>query len=204
MKKGIIVLLIAVLVSGFAFAKFSGNAGVRFDADLKDKWFITSNASSLDFSFTFASEEVKLIGEEDIHVEVEASAKFILGSRVDGGKGIFIDAGTVDEGNGIGAVIKLDTAKIVGKNWYVDVTGTQDAYDYAKAAVLKIKSKEVKDDFGNFKEWDDQAASYVSSYDAVDGITVGLPGIPADEHQSLLQLRICVSGSFEDTLPLLR
>jgi len=178
MKKGIIVLLIAVLVSGFAFASLTGNAGIIYEAAFdKDNFaFITENKKSLSFSFTFASESVEIAGDEDVHVEVAASAKFILGSRVDGGKGIFIDDGTVDEGNGIGAVIKLDTAKIVGKNWYVDVTGTQDAYDYAKAAVLTIKSKEVKDDFGNFKKLDNQAASYVSSYDAIDGVTVGFNG----------------------------
>ena len=35
MKKGIIVLLIAVLVSGFAFAgKFTGSAGIQFGVDL--------------------------------------------------------------------------------------------------------------------------------------------------------------------------
>ena len=194
MKKGIIVLLIAVLVSSFAFAKLTGDAGVRFEAFLGDSTvFLTDNVKSLDFTFTFASEEVKLDSSEDsIHVEVAASAKFILGelnpsaydkwengifivSPAKSYAGIWADKDT----KGIGAVIKLDTAKIVGKNWYVDITGTQDAYDYAKAAVLTIKSKEVKDDFGNFKKYDDQAASYSLSayeglfYDALDGVTVG-------------------------------
>ena len=162
MKKGIIVLLIAVLVSGFAFAKLSGSAGVIYNADFEGKSFVTTNAKSLDFSFEFASETIEVAGDEDVHVEVAASAKFILGelnpsaydkwengifivSPAKSYAGIWADKDT----KGIGAVIKLDTAKIVGKNWYVDITGTQDAYDYAKAAVLTIKSKEVKDDFGN-------------------------------------------------------
>ena len=185
MKKGIIVLLIAVLVSSFAFAKFSGNAGVRFDAYFGDdaKAFVTSNVKSFDFSFTFASEEVAIAGDEDVHVEVAASAKFILGEYDDtvsyegNGNSIVTQAGL--DSRGIGAVIKLDTAKIVGKNWYVSVLGTQDAYDYAKAAVLQVNSKKVKDDFGNVKKIDDQAASYVVDYNKVPGVTVGFNGFTA-------------------------
>jgi hypothetical protein len=185
MKKGIIVLLIAVLVSGFAFAKFSGNAGVRFDAYFGDdaKAFITSNLKSFDFSFEFASEKVEIAGDEDVHVEVAASAKFILGeydesvSFEGNGNEIFTPTGL--DNRGIGAVIKLDTAKIVGKNWYVSVLGTQDAYDYAKAAVLKVNSKKVKDDFGNVKSIDDQAASYKADYNKVPGVTVGVNGFTA-------------------------
>ena len=184
MKKGIIVLLIAVLVSGFAFAKFSGSAGVRIDALLGDDFaLVTTNNKSFDFSFEFASEKVEIAGDEDVHVEVAASAKFILGeydssvSYEGNGNPIITQAGL--DSRGIGAVIKLDTAKIVGKNWYVSVLGTQDAYDYAKAAVLQVNSKKVKDDFGNVKKIDDQAASYKADYNKVPGVTVGVNGFTA-------------------------
>ena len=171
MKKGIIVLLIAVLASSFAFATFSGSAGVIYNASFDDKSVGADNVNSLSFSFTFASEEIKLDSSEDaIHVEVAASAKFILGERIaTGTKGVRVNNGDL----GVGAILKLDTAKIVGKNWYVDITGTQGAYDYAKAEVLTIKTKEVKDAFGNFKKYDNEAASYVVPYDSLDGITVG-------------------------------
>ena len=179
MKKGIIVLLIAVLVSGFAFAKLTGDAGVRFDADFDAKGFGTSNTESLTFSFEFASEKVEIAGDEDVHVEVAASGKFILGKlKTDAGNGIYIQNST-DATRGIGAVISLDTAKIVGKNWYVDVTGTQSAYDYAKAAVLTISKKSVKDDFGNKWDYDDAAASYVVTYENLPGVTVGFNGFTA-------------------------
>ena len=179
MKKGIIVLLIAVLVSGFAFAKFSGSAGVIYDAKLSGNTaFGTTNASSFDFSFEFASEKVEIAGDEDVHVEVAASAKFILGTfredAYDIKNGIYVLSNKQDH-RGIGAVISLDTAKIVGKNWYVDITGTQDAYDYATAAVLTINDRTKKDDFGNKYAADNStAASYaLNIYDALDGITVG-------------------------------
>ena len=184
MKKGIIVLLIAVLVSGFAFAKFSGDAGVRIDALLGDDFgVLTTNEKSFDFSFEFASEKVEIAGDEDVHVEVAASAKFILGEYNDTvsfeGNGNWIITQTGLDDRGIGAVIKLDTAKIVGKDWYVSVLGAQDAYDYAKAAVLQINSKKVKDDFGNVKRIDDQAASYKVDYNKLDGVTVGFKGFTA-------------------------
>ena len=178
MKKGIIVLLIAVLVSGFAFAKLSGNAGVIYDANLDDKSIGAFNVDSLNFSFTFASDEVKIDSSEDeIHVEVAASAKFILGelnpkAAEDWDNAIYIHS-DYDGKRGIGAVISLDTAKIVGKNWYVDITGTQGAYDYAKAAVLQNKTKKVKDDFGNLKKYDNEAATYKVQFAQLGGVTVG-------------------------------
>ena len=206
MKKGIIVLLIAVLVSGFAFAKFSGSAGVIYNADLDGKIFDTSNAKSFDFSFEFASEKVEIAGDDEVHVEVEASAKFILGKlkttdavgKVDisddpdvpdvrnvtlgkfaaKGNGIYVLNGDQTD-RGIGVVFSLDTAKIVGKDWYVSVLGTQGAYDYAKAAILTIHSKDVKDDFGNKYDKDDQAASYVVDNIKVPGVTVGFKGFTA-------------------------
>ena len=98
MKKGIIVLLIAVLASSFAFATFSGSAGVIYNASFDDKSVGADNVNSLSFSFTFASEEIKLDSSEDaIHVEVAASAKFILGEfnpdvSVIDENGIFVSA----------------------------------------------------------------------------------------------------------------
>ena len=37
----------------------------------------------------------------------------------------------------------------------------------------------MKDDFGNFKEYDDKAASYVVDYNKLDGVTVGFKGFTA-------------------------
>ena len=181
MKKGIIVLLIAVLVSGFAFAKLTGSAGVKLGADLDNKTFLTLNAKSLTFSFEFASEKVEIAGD-DVHVEVAASAKFILGTHKGGIYGIDFNAdGSLLSERGIGAVVSLDTAKIVGKDWYVSVLGTQSAYDYAKAAVLQINDKTNTDDFGNEYNTDDHktAASYAAGYTNLPGVTVGYKGFTA-------------------------
>ena len=181
MKKGIIVLLIAVLASSFAFATLTGSAGIVYEATFaKDAFtFDTTNKKALDFKFTFTSDEVKVDSSEDaIHVEVAASAKFILGKlKGADGYGVEIVADAPTSNRGIGIVASIDTAKIVGKNWYVSVLGTQSAYDYAKAAVLKTNDRTKYDDFGNsYTDDNEQAASYVSDYAKVAGITVGYNG----------------------------
>ena len=87
MKKGIIVLLIAVLVSGFAFAdlvtpgKITGSAGIEFSVDLNDKdsnahaWgFANPRTAKYSFKFEFDSAKVA-IGEDhqtDIWAELAA------------------------------------------------------------------------------------------------------------------------------------
>ena len=54
MKKGIIVLLIAVLVAGFAFAgKLTGDATIKFDTDLKAKTWGFANTQSWKYTFSF-------------------------------------------------------------------------------------------------------------------------------------------------------
>ena len=88
MKKGIIVLLIAVLVSGFVFAgKFTGSAGITFGVDLDTHaWgFANPKTGTYTFSFEFDSTKVA-IGEDhqtDVWAELaaEASATVALSSK---------------------------------------------------------------------------------------------------------------------------
>lgn len=176
MKKGIVILLISALVCSFAFAKLTGSAGVRYEENPDKETFSTTNSTSFNYTFTFVSDKVKINNKDDIHVEVAGTAKFILGARKTGaGNGILIGNGD----RGIGAVISLSKVRIVGKDWYVSVLGTQDAYDYAKAAVLTITSKEVKDAFGNVKSKDSQVTSYAVAFAKTDGVTVGYHGFTA-------------------------
>ena len=79
MKKGIIVLLIAVLVSGFAFAgTFKGSAGIEFgvDLDTHDWGFANPKTGKYSFKFEFDSTKVA-IGEDhqtDVWAELAAEA----------------------------------------------------------------------------------------------------------------------------------
>ena len=84
MKKGIIVLLITVLVAGFAFAgTLKGSAGISFQTDLDaQKWgFINSTSAKYNFSFavdTTAVEVSEHSTELWAEIAAEASAKIAL------------------------------------------------------------------------------------------------------------------------------
>ena len=61
MKKSIIVLLIAVLVAGFAFAgKLTGDATIKFDTDLKAKTWGFANTQSWKYTFSFEYDTTKV------------------------------------------------------------------------------------------------------------------------------------------------
>ena len=61
MKKSFIVLLIAVLVAGFAFAgKLTGDATIKFDTDLKAKTWGFANTQSWKYTFSFEYDTTKV------------------------------------------------------------------------------------------------------------------------------------------------
>jgi len=73
----------------------------------------------------------------------------------------------------MGLLIKFTKARIAGSNWYVDILGVQNSYNYASAAVKKIKSKQNKDVFGNLDYLTNNAASYSVAYTKAPGVTIG-------------------------------
>ena len=193
MKKGIIVLLIAVLVSGFAFAGFSGYAGLQLNADLDGKVYGFANKTSASFTFEFAADTKEITGEK-LYGELKATAKAIV-DKLNGGDadgkiiGIY---STFDDNNtkyGLGLVIDIDTAKIVGDGWYVDILGVKSAYDYAKAAVATAYQDKDKNAFDLqkqktegaliIKKWKKSASSYKVAYDKAPGVAFGYAGFVA-------------------------
>ena len=79
MKKGIIVLLIAVIVSGFAFAgTFKGSAGIEFGVNLDTHEWGFANPKTGKYSFKFEFDSTKVaIGEDhqtDVWAELAAEA----------------------------------------------------------------------------------------------------------------------------------
>ena len=189
MKKGIIVLLIAVLVSGFAFAGFSGYAGLQLNADLDGKVYGFANKTSASFTFEFAADTKEITGEK-LYGELKATAKAI----VDKSEGTVVTGvySTFDENStkyGLGLVIDIDTAKIVGDGWYVDILGVKSAYDYAKAAVATAYQDKDKNAFDLqkqktegaliIKKWKKSASSYKVAYDKAPGVAFGYAGFVA-------------------------
>lgn len=186
MKKGIIVLLIAVLVSGFAFAGFSGYAGLQLNADLDGKVYGFANKTSASFTFEFAADTKEITGEK-LYGELKATAKAI----VDKSENTAVDGvySTFDENftkYGLGLVIDIDTAKIVGDGWYVDILGVKSAYDYAKAAVATAYQDKDKNAFDiqkrnseDLTKWKKSASSYKVQYDKAPGVAFGYAGFVA-------------------------
>lgn len=187
MKKGIIVLLIAVLVSGFAFAGFSGYAGLQLNADLDGKVYGFANKKSASFTFEFAADTKEITGEK-LYGELKATAKAIVDKVGGNYAGVTPIYSTFDENAskyGLGLVIDIDTAKIVGDGWYVDILGVKSAYDYAKAAVATAYQDEDKNAFdiqkmdGTALKWKKSASSYKVQYDKAPGVAFGYAGFVA-------------------------
>ena len=195
MKKGIIVLLIAVLVSGFAFAGFSGYAGIQLNADLNNKEYGFANKPDASFTFEFAADTKELTGEK-LYGELKATAKAIV-DKIGKAEGLekdyvylYFDNG--DSGDGtyaLGLVLKIETAKIVGDGWFVDILGVKSAYDYAKAAVATAYQDKDKNAFDLqkqktegtliIKKWKKSASSYKVAYDKAPGVAFGYAGFVA-------------------------
>ena len=151
MKKSIIIILIALIVAGFAFAgKLTGSAGLRFDValDKNDDGFKTwsfVNAASWQYSFDFEVDTTAVeVGEHktDLWAElaIDGSATFGLNKAADGA-GVFHGEYEV---NLTKAEIHYGEDLIIGL-LKVD-KGVDYAKHYAKNADGSAKYDTVKDD----------------------------------------------------------
>ena len=130
MKKGIIVLLIAVLVAGFAFAdgtageaKFTGSATISYDYNLDSKATGIQNASALKYNFTFSfnSTDGASKGEGKLYAEIEANAKLELVA-----KNATKTAELTPK-----ATLKITKANIIAGDITIDILGPDGFYNFA-------------------------------------------------------------------------
>ena len=126
MKKGIIVLLIAVLVAGFAFADgkagdvtFTGSATISFDYDLdeKDYGLVNAKSTTFKFSFEFCSAEGGSKGEGNLYAEIAATATVSMDQDGD-----FLP----------GATVKITKANIVAGDVTINILGPKGFYSFAE------------------------------------------------------------------------
>ena len=136
MKKGIIVLLIAVLVAGFAFAgKLTGSAGLSFKVDLDNKTWGFSNDKAWEYTFDFEFDTTKVeVGEHKTDLWAELA---ISGSATAG-----LSKATGDEGDFHGEyAVKLTKAEIhVGEDLVFGLLNSGAAADYAKHYSVKVNN----------------------------------------------------------------
>lgn len=199
MKKGIIVLLIAVLISGFAFAgTFKGSAALQFGVDFDEHtWgFANPKFGQYKFSFEFDTTAVSIGADHqtDVWAELAAEAKASIG--------LAPGAGVDNRADNATAFHAAYTAKITTANIHIGdiVIGILDsgtAVNYAKsyykvggAALDKVKGDSklqpgftVTYDgwyggFGATGLWDDDSSTYhiwghgkTKSFTFADGLT---------------------------------
>ena len=177
MKKGIIVLLIAVLVAGVAFAgTLKGSAGLSFKVDLDEKTWGFSNDKAWQYSFDFEFDTTKVeVGEHKTDLWAELA---ISGSATTG-----LDKAADAEGEFHGAyAVKLTKAEIhYGENLVFGLLNSGAAADYAKHYSVKVggalasavkgpgaaylpgftvKYKDITGGFGAKGQWNDDDSFY--------------------------------------------
>ena len=177
MKKGIIVLLIAVLVAGVAFAgTLKGSAGLSFKVDLDEKTWGFSNDKAWQYSFDFEFDTTKVeVGEHKTDLWAELA---IEGSATTG-----LNKAADAEGEFHGAyAVKLTKAEIhYGENLVFGLLNSGAAADYAQHYSVKVggalasavkgpgaaylpgftvKYKDITGGFGAKGQWDDNDSFY--------------------------------------------
>ena len=133
MKKGIIVLLIAVLVAGFAFADgvltagtLKGDATITFgvDFDAKEYGFVNSTSWKYNFKFEFDSTKVAVGEDHQTELWAELAAEATAYIQVKDGK-------TAAPAAPITTSVKITKANIHVGEWTFGILNAGKAVDYA-------------------------------------------------------------------------
>ena len=144
MKKGIIVLLIAVLVAGFAFAgTLTGSASISFGVNFDEKTFgfANSTAAKYNFKFEFDTTKVEVGGDHQTELWAEIAAEATAYIKVtDGG----LTAGAPIQGS---YEVKITKANIHVKDFTFGILNMGTGPDYAKSYyTYKKDGKDVNND----------------------------------------------------------
>jgi hypothetical protein len=146
MKKGIIVLLIAVLVAGFAFAGIEGSARIAFDVDLDEQEFGFGNFAAGKYSFEFTYDTLPAgtdAHETDLWAEIAAEGSVKLETKEvdpadsydDGGEVSVSSLSKIEWKNTdkakITAKLKITKANIHIGEWTFGILNAGAAVDYA-------------------------------------------------------------------------
>ena len=159
MKKGIIVLLITVLAAGMAFAGFNGSASIGFGADLHHKKYgFIDQSTNVSVSLALEQAIGSAQGEGDIVASINGTVSF----KFDTGAYGYVDVSAKP----VYVYASIDSAKIAGADWSVNILGAGAPKDFAKSA---IESKYVSygtNDWGYLNGGGYSAYSYSFGYNA--------------------------------------
>ena len=144
MKKGIIVLLITVLVAGFAFAStFTGNAKIEFGVNLEDESWGFKNSTYAKYAFEFelnTESAEKSEHSTDVWAEIAASAY----------AKIALDADNLKNGDvvtpGISGKVEISKANIhIGEDLTIGILGAGSSANFAKSYYANTATKKPYD-----------------------------------------------------------
>ena len=141
MKKGIIVLLIAVLVAGFAFAgTLTGSASISFGVDFDEKTFGFANSTAAKYNFKFEFDTTKVeVSEHQTELWAEIAAEATAYIKVkDGG----LTSGTDIQGR---YEVKITKANIHVGEWTFGILDAGTAVNYAKSYYKNNDGSAVND-----------------------------------------------------------
>lgn len=161
MKKVSALLLTAVLGSSMVFAGIGGSVKTTYGFDLDTKIAAFGNNNAVEASFDFTTEDSK-IGEGEIYAEITGKMVIHTGDIV----GAADDAPvtfTLDD--------NIDyTAKIIGSNWCIDITGVDGIADYAS----DFATNDDDDTYHNWEFAGSDVDGISGSYTYEEGKTVKL------------------------------
>ncbi len=202
MKKGIIVLLIAVLISGFAFAgTFHGSASIEFGVDFDEQtWgFANKTAGKYTFKFEFDSTAVSIGAEHktDVWAELEAEASAWTqlknaGLANNGDLGMKYTAkitkANIHVGDIVFGILNSGTAVDYAFSYYDDLDEGAPTNDFLGGESRLAPGFTVTYDgwyggFGAEGLWDDDSSTYniwghgkTKSFEIMDGLTAEAGG----------------------------
>jgi hypothetical protein len=161
MKKGIIVLLIAVLVAGFAFADgkltagtLKGDATIKFGINLDDKAFGFENSTTVKYNFKFEFDTTKVeVGEHqtELWAEIAATASASVSikdsAEIKHNQEAKITKANIHVGEWTFGILNAGTAVNYAKSYYKNDDGS------AVNDLVKGGSKEVAGFTVAYQDW---------------------------------------------------
>ena len=156
MKRICFVLLVLVLISGFAFASFSGDATISFDYDLDtdDNGIINSTSMLYDFNFKLDNAEASSTGEGTIFAEIAATASLSIDAYEKG-------TNTVD----CKASLEVTKAIVSAYGVTINILGPKGAFDFAKGYWTNVFGEYLPNEVSAYRITDH---GLVVSYSNVD------------------------------------
>ena len=183
MKKGLIVLLIAVLASGFAFAgSFHGSAGITFGVDFDDQSWGFANPKFGKYSFEFALDttpvEIGADHQTDVWAELKANAEASIkmstaaatndlsgGAALDPGArySAAITVANIHVGDITFGILNAGSAINLAKSYYKAAANGNKVWDVVAGKAFlangfTVSYKDWKGGFGAEGTWGDNAA----------------------------------------------